>query len=650
MAGLEGHRASSPWGDTRTVPPEEGCQGLAQLLSSQPIPGDWSSSSSICTEDFAARFQESMVEPWLFPEEEEDEPTGDVPGDPGQDESLFPTGRRLDIWGQLVVEPSRHPLQGRSPALVRRESLESLGGRISRLSQGDALGMVWRVPQPPCSTQLALGQGHCPHGAPGSGRDPLTIALCREDLAAACPWRARDTSASRSRAGASRGSAGGHLPGASSARTRGHPISKPPRLRWQEPPALWGQRGGDIPRAVDAVEKEGAGSRQRAPCSAPRTNMAGGHPGQAGAEVSPWPGRVAGSCWQPGKQKPPRSSQRSREGTREMGPSVKGTWSKRDRARAGLGLLPHTQDTCQGDLMDLERMGQRACADCWERLQEERRKTLALQREKLQLQKRLRELEHRAHSLLQQNQAAQHQLHVLLQKEKVKILWQLQENLEQDRAGGSTRLQHPEHLLSHPWEPGVPGPAGCSLAMGSTSGHQHNPLPSSPRGQGPLAASLSLAPLSLSHTIRVLRDLQEQIQHQLQELPRMEGPQGPASQGKKLSHAQNDHPQPHPTSSQPLSIIPALQQRGRGALSLLHHLQSCLQELHLEETNPRGRLGNLPVLGEELSTTAREERWGQPETRDTPSATASPEGQTQNKEGVQGSSTEHPQESSSCWE
>lgn len=51
-AGLEGRCG----GDASPVPPEQRCWGLAQLLGSQPSAGDQSSSSSVCTEDFAARW------------------------------------------------------------------------------------------------------------------------------------------------------------------------------------------------------------------------------------------------------------------------------------------------------------------------------------------------------------------------------------------------------------------------------------------------------------------------------------------------------------------------------------------------------------------------------------------------------------------
>lgn len=289
------------------------------------------------------------MEPLLS--EEEDEPPGDVPtegDDSGQDESLFSAGRRLGVRRQLAVELGRRPLQDRSPLLMRRESLESLGGRISRLSQSDALG----GPQPAPSMRPALRWEDSPHRRSCSGKDSLTIALGGENPAAGHLRRAPGISAGRSRAGARRGSPDRGLPGISVAGSRGHPTSKPLGLRRQEPPALQGRRGGVVTLAVDGTEKEGARSRpRRAPCPAHRetglavgcwrrmeglgssrgkghgwtrdplsgpecpgrcsiffptgTDAAAGPPGRCrtGADVSSCPGGAAESRWQRGKQK-----------------------------------------------------------------------------------------------------------------------------------------------------------------------------------------------------------------------------------------------------------------------------------------------------------------------------------------------------------
>lgn len=273
--------------------------GRLSSSAPSPAPGHRSSSSSICTEDFAARFREGMVEPLLFSEEEEDEPAGDVPtegDDPGRDESLFPAGRGLRVQRPSAVEPGRCPLQSRSPPLMRRESLESLGGRISRLSQSGALGTAPGCPRPAPSTQLAQGREDSPHRGSYSRKDPLTTAVRSEERAAGRPW---GISAGRSRAGARRGSPQGGLPGDSSAGSRGHPTSKPLGPRWQKPPALQGWRGAVVTLAVDDEQKEGAGSRQRgAPCPVHRESApAPGCWGSAGGGWRDWE-RVGEGAWQ----------------------------------------------------------------------------------------------------------------------------------------------------------------------------------------------------------------------------------------------------------------------------------------------------------------------------------------------------------------
>ncbi|XP_041878820.1 uncharacterized protein LOC121662071 [Corvus kubaryi] len=241
MAELAGRRAGCARGDS-PVPREEE-HSWAQLLGSQPSPGHRSSSSSICTEDFAASFWEGMVEPLLCQEEL----AGDVPTEgahPGQEESLLPAGRSPDVRPQLAMEPGRHSWQDRAPSRRRRESLESLGARISRLSHA---GMAWGVPGPVPSGQPALGRRDSPHG----------------DLSAmASPghsWRTPGISAGRSRAGTRTGSPGSSFPRASSAMPRGHPALG---MRRQEPPALW-RRGGNVTFAVDDVDRAGAGSSSK---------------------------------------------------------------------------------------------------------------------------------------------------------------------------------------------------------------------------------------------------------------------------------------------------------------------------------------------------------------------------------------------------
>lgn len=240
---LAGRGAGCAQGDS-PVPREEE-HSWAQLPGPQPSPGHCSSSSSICTEDFAASFWEGMVEPLLC----QQEPAGHVPREgagPGQDESLFPTGRSLDLRPQVPVELGRAPGQDRSPPRSRRESLESLGARISRLSR---VGVSWRVPWASPSAQPALGLRDPPRG------DLLATALPGHS------WRTPGVSAGRSRAGARTGSPGSSFPRASSATTRRHPTLG---MRRQEPPALRG-RGGNVTLALDDTDREGADSSRSEP-------------------------------------------------------------------------------------------------------------------------------------------------------------------------------------------------------------------------------------------------------------------------------------------------------------------------------------------------------------------------------------------------
>nr|XP_038043376.1 uncharacterized protein LOC110353943 [Anas platyrhynchos] len=77
------------------------------------------------------------------------------------------------------------------------------------------------------------------------------------------------------------------------------------------------------------------------------------------------------------------------------------------------------------------------------------------------------------------------------------------------------------------------------------------------------------------------------------------------------------------TSPSP-STSPGLRQHSPGSLRLLHHVQRCLQELQVDKTHRTGSLEHPEVLGGELGTAASEEEWGQPGTRDSPPAAASP--------------------------
>ena len=99
-------------------------------------------------------------------------------------------------------------------------------------------------------------------------------------------------------------------------------------------------------------------------------------------------------------------------------------------------------------------------------------------------------------------------------------------------------------------------------------------------------------------------------------------PPSPSPSTPGLSHAtgaqrRGEHLCHRSASSLPPSTVPCLQQQHHTALGVLHHIQRCLRELQVED---------LGVLGAELGTTANEEVWGRPKTRDLPTATASPTG------------------------
>ncbi|XP_039582120.1 uncharacterized protein LOC120510385 isoform X5 [Passer montanus] len=474
---LAGHRAGSARGGS-PVPREEE-HSWAQLPGSRPRPGHWSSSSSVCTEDFAVAFWEGMVEPLLC----QQEPAGDVPtagAHPGQDQPLFPTGRSLDT----AMEPGRAPGQDRSPS---RSSLESLGARISRLSQSHG-GVVWGVPWPGPPARPALGHRDSARG---------------ELLATALPgrsWRAAGIAAGRSRAGARTGSPGSSVPRASSARTRAHPALGPPAL---------GGRGGNVTFSVAAMDREGA-ARSRSAGSAM------GAPGRWGSPVSPGlrgdqkgelPCKgVAGQplCW---------SLRRSREGTRELGSGAK-PWSPGHRARTGLALLGHTWDTHHRCHMDLQRMswqGQGACVG-QEWLDKERRKTATAQEEKLELLERLRELERGSRALLRQRLRVLQRLHGLLRSDRAETLRQLRAALERAGPGagsaGEPRSARPEGApAANPAAPRAVAEAAGS--PGSRWTQEGGRRAEAAAGHGPSSRSPEGAPgpetegTSPSHLLRV---------------------------------------------------------------------------------------------------------------------------------------------------
>lgn len=120
-------------------------------------------------------------------------------------------------------------------------------------------------------------------------------------------------------------------------------------------------------------------------------------------------------------------------------------------------------------------------------------------------------------------------------------------------------------------------------------------------------------------------------------------PPSPSPSTPGLSHAtgaqrRGEHLCHRSASSLPPSTVPGLQQQHHTTLGVLHHVQRCLRELQVED---------LGVLGAELGTTANEEVWGRPKTRDLPTATASPTGQIQR---MRCSATECSKGCSAWWE
>ncbi|XP_077043968.1 uncharacterized protein LOC129128675 isoform X5 [Agelaius phoeniceus] len=396
MAELAGRRAGCARGGS-PVPREEE-PGWAQPPGSRPRPGRCSSSSSVCTEDFAASFWEAMVEPLLC----QQEPAGDVPragAHPGQDEPLFPAGRSSDT----AMGAGRAPRQDSSAS---RSSLESLGARISRLSLSQSHGEVpWGVPWPGPPAQPALGHGDRARG---------------ELLGTAGhPWIAAGIAAGRSRPGPRTGAPGSRAPRASRATTRGHPALGPP-------PALWGH-GRNVTFSVAAMDREGAASSRSAGTAvgAPRPWRSPVSPGLRRDQKGELP--CKGLAGQP--------LRRSQEGTRELGSGAR-PWSQGDRARTGLALLGHTRDTrhqCHTDLQSVSWQGQGARVG-QEQLDKERRKITTLQEEKLELLERLRELERGSCSLLRQRLRVLHRLQGLLQRDRAQSLRLLREAMEQPRS------------------------------------------------------------------------------------------------------------------------------------------------------------------------------------------------------------------------
>ncbi|XP_040540154.2 uncharacterized protein LOC101750822 isoform X2 [Gallus gallus] len=358
-------------GGSRFAAPHAGMVERGAWSCWGPQWGSRSSSSSVCTEDVAARCREGTVG---TSEEEED--------GSGQDGAPLP-------W--------QCPWQDMSPGLMRRGSLESLGARISRLSQSGAV-----TPCPAPSGHPAQGRGDASHWGSRSRAKPSVTTVHGGDGDAGHLRRPSGSSASRSRA-----------------RAMGH-------CRWQEPPARRGWHGGDV---TLTAEKEGDGDgRRRALC----TKAAVGPT----RRCSPWaegqhevscPGHAAKPRWQRWKQKAVlshrlaalrRALRSSQEGMQEPGAGAQGMQSDGDGARArawdcvdveevvstlrwakgggrgtgwgaagqGLGWPCHKKGGRSGREAEggsLSQQGQKGCAEHPGKV---RRKTLDLREEKRELQ------------------------------------------------------------------------------------------------------------------------------------------------------------------------------------------------------------------------------------------------------------------------
>ncbi|XP_042700778.2 uncharacterized protein LOC101946607 isoform X1 [Chrysemys picta bellii] len=173
MEGCCANQDGTPWDEAGPSRKEEYGWRLMHLLGSEQAPenlGDQSDSNSICTEDFAATFREGMVDPLGNSDGEGDVPAGGFPAGDSAEEGrvtgikarpagLCPTVEACGAAAEgFMLNTARRPhilqrfeegLEGDSALALsssvegpqslssrtRRESLESLGGRISRLSQ-----------------------------------------------------------------------------------------------------------------------------------------------------------------------------------------------------------------------------------------------------------------------------------------------------------------------------------------------------------------------------------------------------------------------------------------------------------------------------------------------------------------------------------
>ncbi|TFJ98035.1 interferon-induced guanylate-binding protein 1 [Platysternon megacephalum] len=177
MEGCCANQDGTSWGEAGHSRKEEYGWRLMHLLGSEQAPenlGDQSDSNSVCTEDFAARFREGMVDPLVNSDGEGDVPAGGFPAGDSAEEGrvtgikarpagLCPTMEACGAAAegfvlntarrQHILQRFEEGLEGDSALALsssvegprslssrtRRESLESLGGRISRLSQSNTM-------------------------------------------------------------------------------------------------------------------------------------------------------------------------------------------------------------------------------------------------------------------------------------------------------------------------------------------------------------------------------------------------------------------------------------------------------------------------------------------------------------------------------
>ncbi|XP_043354300.1 uncharacterized protein LOC119843811 [Dermochelys coriacea] len=229
------------WGEAGPSRKEEYGWRLLHLLGSEQAPEnleDQSDSNSVCTEDFAARFRDGMVDPLVNSDGEGDVPSGDFPAGDSAEEGSVPSVKARSTGLSPSTETCEAVAEGREGDLplalsssmegpqslssrTRRESLESLGDRISRLSQlntmdipssmdtGKASSMGSRAPRLALPERVETSEESIPWPLEGSSRWvqdsqekslPFSSPLLVEELGPSQPLRALVATASGTRA------------------------------------------------------------------------------------------------------------------------------------------------------------------------------------------------------------------------------------------------------------------------------------------------------------------------------------------------------------------------------------------------------------------------------------------------------------------